>query len=212
MASIEKMLKELREKGRPLASFKKGDVIHVNNKMQQGYSYTLSEEPGTNLGFKPYATPGEMLAAGVFEGKYMNDCIDEYPSEWFMNALALGKLSPGKADPSINAFGIKSRQNLDVWQENCWVPGGKGKEKKKSSRNEILSDPTKNPDERGWFQFYCRYWMGRRIPELDKIQIARWNAFSRHAGQIKKNCKPGDISCRPRQRQGLLQWSYNGFM
>ena len=207
------MLKELREKGRPLASFKKGDVIHVNNKMQQGYSYTLSEEPGTNLGFKPYATPGEMLAAGVFEGKYMNDCIDEYPSEWFMNALALGKLSPGKADPSINAFGIKSRQNLDVWQENCWVPSSKCKgEKKKSSRNEILSDPHINHDVRGWFEWFCRYWCGRREPEIDKVQIARWNAFSRHAGQIKKNCKPGDISCRPRQRQGLLQWSYNGFM
>ena len=135
MASIEKMLKELREKGRPLASFKKGDVIHVNNKMQQGYSYTLSEEPGTNLGFKPYATPGEMLAAGVFEGKYMNDCIDEYPSEWFMNALALGKLSPGKADPSINAFQKKSRQNLSVWQENCWVPCNKTEKKRKYEIN-----------------------------------------------------------------------------
>ena len=209
--SVEKMQKALQEKGRPLASFKKGDVIHVNNKMQKGYSYTLSEEPGTNLGFKPYATPGEMLAAGVFEGKYLNDCIDEYPMEWFMNALALGKLSPDKADPSINAFGVKSRQNLDVWQENNWVSGGKSKEKK-TKRNEILSDPTKNPDERGWFQFYCRYWMGRRIPELDEIQIARWNAFTRHTGQIKKNCKPGDLSCRPVQRQGLLQWARNPFI
>ena len=207
--SLENMLKKL-EKGRPLADFKKGDKIHVNNKMQKGYSYTLSEDPGTNLGFKPYASPGEMLALGVFEGKYMNDCIGEYPNEWFINALALGKLSPGKADPSVNAFGVKSRQNLDVWQENGWVAGGgKGK---KTKRNEILSDPTKNPDERGWFQFYCRYWMGRRIPELDEVQIARWNAFTRHAGQIKKNCKPGDLECYKKSRQGLLQWSHNAFI
>ena len=205
------MLKHLQEKGRPLADFKKGDVIHVNNKMQKGYSYTLSEEPGTNLGFKPYATPCEMLALGVFEGKYMNDCIDEYPNEWFMNALALGKLSPGKADPSVNAFGVKSRQNLDVWQENCWVPSSKCKGKK-TTRNEILSDPNINYDLRGWFEWYCRYWMGRREPEIDKVQIVRWNAFTRHAGQIKKNCNPGDISCRPVQRQGLLQWARNPFI
>ena len=208
--TLENMLKQIKEKGRPLADFKKGDKIHVNNKMQKGYSYTLSEDPGTNLGFKPYASPGEMLALGVFEGKYMNDCIGEYPNEWFINAIALGKLSPGKADPSVNAFGVKSRQNLDVWQENGWVAGGgKGK---KTKRNEILSDPTKNPDERGWFQFYCRYWMGRRIPELDEIQIARWNAFTRHAGQIKKNCKPGDLECYKKSRMGLLQWSHDPFI
>ena len=201
------MLKDLQKKGRPLADFKKGDVIHVNNKMQKGYSYTLSEEPGTNLGFKPYATPGEMLALGVFEGKYMNDCIDEYPSEWFMNALALGKLSPGKADPTVNAFGVKSRQNLDVWVENGWVPGGG-----KSKPHPILSDHNTNPDGRGWFEWYCRYYMGRRLPDLDKVQIGRWNAFTRHAGQVKKNCKPGDLLCRPVQRQGLLQWARNPFI
>lgn len=205
--SIENMLKQLKEKGRPLADFKKGDVVHVSNKMVKGYSYTLSEEPGTNLAFKPYATPGEMLALGVFEGKYMNDCIGEYPSEWFMNALALGKLSPQGADPSVNAFAVKSRQNLDVWVENGWVPGGG-----KSKPHPILSERDTNPDERGWFQWFCRYFMGRRLPDLDKVQIGRWNAFTRHAGQIKKNCKPGDLSCRPVQRQGLLQWARNPFI
>ena len=204
--SLENMLKKL-EKGRPLADFKKGDKIHVNNKMQKGYSYTLSEDPGTNLGFKPYASPGEMLALGVFEGKYMNDCIGEYPNEWFINALALGKLSPGKADPSVNAFGVKSRQNLDVWQENGWVAGGG-----KSKPHPILSDRDTNPDGRGWFEWYCRYYIGRRMKELDKVQIGRWNAFTRHAGQIKKNCKPGDLECYKKSRMGLLQWSRNPFI
>jgi hypothetical protein len=206
MATPDEMLQRL---GRPLASFQKGDVLHVNNRMKKGYSYTLSENPGENFApeFKPFLTPGEMLSLGVFEGKYLNDCLAEFPAEWFLHAIALDKLRPQGPDVSVNYFGVGSRQPLNAWKKAGWIPGG-GKDK----RFGVLSSPTKNPDERGWFQWYCRYWMGRRIPELDAVQIKRWKAFTRHAGQIRANCKPQDLSCRPVQRQALLQWSHNPFL
>lgn len=204
---MDALLQKLEKSGRPFSSFTKGDTIHVSNKMSsKKYSYILTESPGINLNFKPYADPGEMLALGVFEGKYINDCVGEFPAEWYLRAISLGKLSPEKADETLNLFKIYSRQSLSIWKENGWVPPNFTK------KHPILSDSKQNPDERGWFQWYCRYWMGRRIPVLDDIQIKRWNAFKRHAGAIRKNCPSGDVSCRPRQRQALIQWAHDPFL
>ncbi len=215
MATPEEMLDQIQKVGKPLASFAKGQTIHVSNKMRKGYSYVLEEAPGTNFAndFKPALTPGEILALGAFEGKYLNDCIGEFPAEWYLNALALGKLSPQRPDVSLNLFQIKSRLPLSQWEKNGWVPPYYGKRRHSDSMGrDILNDPKENPDERGWFQWYCRYWMGRRLPELDKVQIGRWKAFTRHAGAIKKNCKAGDLTCRPKQRQALLHWAYNPYI
>lgn len=207
------MKKTLSSHGKPLHEFKAGMTVHVSNTMCKDYTYTLAVDPGTAMDpeFKPYATPGEMLAGGAFEGKYLNDCLLEYPAEWFWDAIQLGTLRPEGRDVSVNLFGVDSRKPLSYWVQSGWVPP------KKNGRRHIgqhpeLSDPLKNPDERGWFQWYCRYWMGRRLPEIDKIQIKRWKAFTRHAGQIKANCAPHDLECRPRQRQGLFQWSHNPFI
>lgn len=165
-----------------------GDIVKVNDKMQRGYSYKLEAAMGEDFaeGFNPCFTPQQMLEMGVFEGKYCNDCIGELPQEWFAKA----KISE-TADEKLNYFGIKSRQPLSVWQENGWIYG---------------------QDPRGWFQWYCRYYLGRRIEKIDKIQLTRWKNFARHAGQIKANCKAGDLSCRPKQRQALLQWAYDPFI
>ncbi len=159
-------------------------IIHVNDRFQTDYCYQLQAAPGADFapGFTPAYTPPQMLAMGVFEGKYINDCQDEFPKEWYEGA----KLSD-VPDPSLNYFGVKSRQPLSEWRRKGWIYG---------------------PDPRGWFQWYCRYYMGRRLPETDAIQIKRWRAFARHAGQVRANCHPGDIFCRPRQRQGLLQWAH----
>ena len=166
----------------------KGDRIVVNDRMQQGYSYVLEAGTGriSHDDFTPHFTPKEMLAMGVFEGKYLNDCRDEFPQSWFDGA----KLSD-KPDPSLNYFGIKSRQPLSEWQRKGWII---------------------EPDPRGWFQWYCRYYLGRRLPGVDDKQIKRWRNFARHAAQVRKNCDQNELSCRPRQRQALLQWAYDCMM
>lgn len=163
-------------------------TVNINDKMQSGYNYILSAPVGQAFAkdFTPELTPKQMLEMGVFEGKYLNDCQNEFPKEWFINA----KLSLEKPNYLINCFKIKSRQPLSVWKENGWIYG---------------------PDPRGWFQWYCRYYIGRRLPEIDEIQIKRWKAFRRHKAQIEKNCNKGDTLCRPKQRQALLQWAYNPF-
>jgi len=165
-----------------------GDVITVDDRMQRGYRYRLEAPVGRGFdpSFKPALTPAEMLRHGVFEGKYLNDCREEFPANWFKGAR-LSEI----ADPSINAFAIKSRQPLSVWRQKGWII---------------------EPDPRGWFQWYCRYYLGRRIPNVDSKQIARWRSFARHAAQVRHNCDPHDLSCRPRQRQALLQWAYDPFI
>ncbi len=159
-------------------------IIVVNDKMQQGYTYELTEEIGSfTLDFTPELSPKMMLELGVFGGKYMTDCRDEFPKEWFENA----KLSPLKHDPKMNYFGVSASQPLSEWRRKDWI---------------YPEDP------RGWFQWYCRYYMGRRCRD-DARQIQRWKAMTRHVAQLKKNCAPQDLSCRPRQRQALLHWAYD---
>jgi hypothetical protein len=211
MATPEAMLQILETKGRPLSTFKQGDKIVVRNKMEHDYSYILEATPGKDFHseFNPHFTPGEILRLGAFEGKYLNDCLTEFPAEWFIDAIALDKLRPQGPDPKVNLFGVKSRQPLSEWRRKGWVPSNTHI---KAKLHPGLSDPTLNKDPRGWFQWYCRYWMGRRIPELDAIQIKRWKAFKRHAGAVKKNCTEGDLLCRPVQRQALLHWAHNCFI
>ena len=161
-------------------------VIVVNDKMQRGYRYLLTEPIGTNFhpDFKPELTPKEMLKLGIFGGKYITDAVDEFPSDWFAKA----KLSPLRHDPSLNYFGVSAGQPLSVWRAKGWI---------------YPEDP------RGWFQWYCRYYFGRRLGAEDARQIKRWKAMRRHIRQLQKHCTPGDLNCRRRQRQALLQWAYD---
>ena len=162
-------------------------IIQVHDKFQEGYTYQLTEPTGRNFhpDFTPDLTPKEMLALGVFGGKYMTDCKKEFPKSWFTRA----KLSPERHDDTLNYFHKHASQPLSVWIEKGWINAAH--------------------DPRGWFQWYCRYYMGRRLPGEDERQIKRWKAIRRHMAQIKKHCRSGDFTCRPTQRQVLLHWAYD---
>lgn len=160
-------------------------IVVVNDRMQKDYRYRLAAAMGRDFDpeFKPQLTPKEMLALGVFGGKYLTDCAAEFPADWFANA----KLSPLAKDPKLNFFGVDASQPLSEWRRKGWI----------------------HPDDpRGWFQWYCRYYMGRRMDD-DARQIRRWTGIARHVAQLRKNCETGDVFCRPRQRQALLHWAYD---
>jgi len=161
-------------------------IVIVNDKMQKNYRYFLVEPVGENFDsdFKPELSPPQMLKLGVFGGKYMTDCTKEFPKSWFKKAKLCSKFH----NPKLNYFKINASQPLSIWRQKGWIF---------------------DQDPRGWFQWYCRYFMGRRIPPEDTRQIKRWKAIKRHIGQIKKNCEAIDLSCRPKQRQALLHWAYD---
>lgn len=158
--------------------------VHVQDSLQN-YTYELTEPEGKNFAddFKPELTPAEMLELGVFGAHYFEGEYDEYPASWFEHA----KLSDIH-DPEQNYFAIDASQSREEWQRKGWIY---------------------DDDPRGWFQWYCRYYLGRRIPAEDARQIKRWRMMTRHIGQINASCQPGDMLCRRRQRQALLHWAYD---
>ena len=160
--------------------------VAVVDLMQNGYEYDLVAPAGSAfaLEFTPDLSPAEMLELGVFGGKYLTDCRDEFPEEWFTHA----RLCPGRHDPELNFFGVNASLPLSEWRSRGWIHAD---------------------DPRGWFQWYCRYWMGRRMPAEDERQIKRWRAMTRHIAQVHKHCAPGDIGCRRKQRQALMNWAYD---
>jgi hypothetical protein len=168
------------------AKTRRRKIVVVNDRMQRGYRYALVAPVGRNFDpeFRPELTPQQMLALGVFCGKYMTDTRKEFPASWFKRA----KLAGRGRDCSLNFFGVEASQPLSEWKRKGWI---------------FPDDP------RGWFQWYCRYYMGRRMPDEDRRQIKRWKAIRRHVAQIKRHCERGDMFCRRRQRQALLHWAYD---
>ena len=160
-------------------------TFSVNDKMQRGYIHKIIEPIVKNVDsqFIRELAPKEMIELGVFEGKYYNDGKREFSNDWFV----CKKVSDTK-DGNLNFFSVNASQPLSERVKKGWI----------------------NPQgPRGWFQWNCRYFIGRRTPEEDQRQIKRWSAFRRHAGAIKKYCEPYDFQCRKKQRQALLHWAYD---
>lgn len=136
--------------------------------------------------FGPSYTPMEMLDLGIFEGIYTG-AIKNIPTKYKEHDKVLADTS--KPDIELNKFKVKSRQSLKVWQENGW---------------------TTKDSPLGWWEWYIKYFEGRRIPDEDKWQIGRWRSFvARHQGQVSAKCDLKDNDCNTKQRQGLLQWAWN---
>ncbi len=161
-------------------------LVVVNDLMQEDYAYDLTASAGEDFDarFAPGLTPEQMLRLGVFGGKYLTDCRNEFPDKWYASAKLYHELHV----PELNYFGVNASLPLSEWRKRGWIHPA---------------------DPRGWFQWYCRYWMGRRMPDEDQRQIGRWLSFRRHAAQVKRNCPPGVEECRPRQRQALMNWAYD---
>ena len=159
--------------------------VVVNDRMQHGYVYWRTEPAGRHFdpAFTPDLTPKQMLRLGVFGGKYLNDCRDEFPANWFAGA----RVSPVRRDARLNCFGVNASQSLAVWRRSGWIHA---------------------QDPRGWFQWYFRYYSGRRSAD-DRRQIRRWRAIGRHVAAIRKHCEPRDLECRRRQRQAVMHWAYD---
>jgi hypothetical protein len=159
--------------------------VEVNDLMQKHYVYLRTKPIGREFHsqFRPELTPKQMLQLGVFGGKYMTDCTGEFPDDWFARA----KLCSARHDPNLNYFGVNASQPLSIWRAKDWIY---------------------DEDPRGWFQWFCRYYMGRRSAD-DLRQVGRWRAVRRHIAQIRRNCAQRDLNCRRRQRQALLHWAYD---
>ncbi len=170
-----------------MQKFSQHRTISVNEEYQSNYSYELSEKPGTNFrsDFHPDLSPPEMLALGIFGGDYFSQPPQEFPQEWF-KGVQFSHINT--SDKNLNYFGVNASQPLRVWEQNGWI---------------YPEDP------KGWFLWYCRYYLGRRIDTEDDRQIGRWKNMKRHITQLQNNCDVGDETCRPRQRQALLHWAYD---
>lgn len=162
-------------------------TVRVHDRMQRGYVYALTASEGKDFDprFRPELTPAQMLRLGVFGGLYLTDCRREFPAAWFRGAKLSGT---GRHEAALNFFKVNASQPLGEWRRKGWLSA---------------------EDPRGWFQWYCRYYRGRRLPAEDDRQIKRWLAVRRHLAQLKKGCRPGEGACRPRQRQALLHWAYD---
>lgn len=149
------------------------------------------------MNFSPMLTPKEMLHKGIFGGTYFSELIDykEFPDDWFQG-LDKNFYCSEKYRIKVNFFKIKSGQSQKEWEEKGWIH---------------------KDDPRGWFEWYCKYYIGRRH-EDDERQIKRWAAFCGPKGRWRNriysqiNCCECSISSSHdvsrRIQQSLLHWSY----
>jgi len=142
-------------------------------------------------------TPKEMIRMGVFGGTYFSKLVDyrTFPKEWFSDIDEKFYLS-NNYQKEVNYFKIKSGQSQEEWVRKGWIH---------------------KDDPRGWFEWYCKFFNGRRH-EDDERQIKRWAAFCGPKGRFRNNIykkifKAGvriqdSNKISPRIQQSLLHWSY----
>eukprot|EP01001_Neometanema_parovale_P008274 NODE_4555_length_1047_cov_118.136364_g4352_i0.p1 GENE.NODE_4555_length_1047_cov_118.136364_g4352_i0~~NODE_4555_length_1047_cov_118.136364_g4352_i0.p1 ORF type:complete len:268 (+),score=47.74 NODE_4555_length_1047_cov_118.136364_g4352_i0:58-804(+) len=158
--------------------------------------------------FRPNLTPEEVLRQGSFGGTYFrtihssvtkqthSGAWKELPSDWIKGLKVSTMLAaPWKSyDAGVNKYKVKSGQTLEAWEESGWIHP---------------QDPF------GWFQWYCRFYQGRRS-EDDERQVSRWKKCCGARGRWKGNLvakvlasgkRHDDPSVSPVVRQTLHHWA-----
>jgi len=159
--------------------------------------------------FKPNVSPKSVFRKGAFGGTYFRTidssvtgkthngrtAIREYPEDWFKGLDIEKKVISSKYDKKVNKYGVKCGSSLEDWENNDWI---------------VKRDPY------GWFQWYCRYSLGRRTSD-DERQIKRWLGLAGPNGRFRKRLmnmikskgkEYNDPSVSPVIRQVLLHWGY----
>ena len=159
--------------------------------------------------FKPNLTPQQVLKMGSFGGTYFRpiyssvtkkhykskDVIKEYPKSWFKGINIEKMVTSSDYDKNVNKYKVKCGSTLEAWEGKGWM---------------------NKQDPYGWFQWYCRFYMGRRTDD-DERQVKRWLAFAGPKGRFKKNlinkikdnnADIDDENISPVIRQGLQHWGY----
>ena len=129
--------------------------------------------------FKPNLTPQQVLKMGSFGGTYFRpiyssvtkkhykseDVIKEFPNSWFKGINIEKMVTSSDYDKNVNKYKVKCGSELGDWEKSGWM---------------------RKQDPYGWFQWYCRFYMGRRSDD-DERQVKRWLAFAGPKGRFKKN-------------------------
>lgn len=157
--------------------------------------------------FCPNMSPKEVLQAGSFGGTYFRpiyssitkqhykDVHKELPQDWLQGLDMHKQVSSAVYREDVNTYKVKCGGSLEMWESSGWI---------------------KPQDPYGWFQWYCRFYQGRRT-EDDARQISRWAKCAGVKGRWRNNLitkvvRAGrrfeDHSVSPVVRQTLQHWGY----
>jgi len=158
--------------------------------------------------FKPNLTPKEVLQMGSFGGtyfrpiyssvtktKYGKEVWQELPQSWLEGLDIRTQVSSSIYDPAKNKYKVKCGASLEEWENSGWMH---------------------KQDPYGWFQWFCRFYQGRRTDD-DERQIGRWSKCAGEKGRWKNNliskivksgCAWDNYAVSPVVRQTLQHWAY----
>lgn len=127
--------------------------------------------------FTPNKSPVEMLSEGAFGGSYyrpiysktlrtsIEDDWEELPDDWLTGLNVETHLTSPHYDAEINKFRVKCGQSIEEWEAAGWI--------------------SHSHDVRGWFQWYTRFFMGRRCDDDDR-QVGRWQRCVGRTGRWRR--------------------------
>lgn len=127
--------------------------------------------------FTPNKTPAEVMREGAFGGSYFRPLYSkrlrttisgdhaELPADWTAGLDISRYLTAREYDADANKFKVACGQSIEEWEAAGWIDH--------------------RFDVRGWFQWYCRFYQGRRC-EDDERQVGRWRRCVGETGRWRR--------------------------